>query len=180
MITSRVMKSSFGIRNSRPSRVTTETKRARSSRIQPKVSPSEMVSPGLMERSSRMMIPEMKFETTFCRPKPIPTPTAPENTVKAVRSMPMPDIAATTATTMKVIFRSFPIRTRRDGVSSSERWIRLSRKLPSDTASHRVTLSSTRALSTRSAEIRVLPSSKAMPSRKAATSPVMPSTETAT
>ena len=29
-------------------------------------------------------MPDMKLETTFCRPKPMPTPTAPEKTVRAV------------------------------------------------------------------------------------------------
>ncbi len=52
-----------------------------------------IVSPGLMDRSSRMMMPEMKFETTFCRPKPMPTPIAPDSTVKTVRSTPIPAMA---------------------------------------------------------------------------------------
>ena len=46
------------------------------------------MSPGFIDLSSRMMMPLTKFDTTFCRPMPMPTPSAPEKTVSAVRSMP--------------------------------------------------------------------------------------------
>ena len=68
------------------------------------------------------MTPEMKFETTFCRPKPMPTPTAPESTVRAVRSMPTLWMATRTARKMRVILSTFPRSTLSEGVSSSTAW----------------------------------------------------------
>ena len=46
------------------------------------------MSPGLTDLSASRMTPEMKLATIFCRPKPIPTPTAPEKIANAERSMP--------------------------------------------------------------------------------------------
>ena len=55
---------------------------------QPKWSPTEMTSPGLIDLSASRMMPLTKFDTIFCRPKPRPTPIAPENNASAERSMP--------------------------------------------------------------------------------------------
>ena len=57
--------------------------------IQPKVSPSEITSPGLIDLSSSRITPLTRFDTTFCKPKPIPMPMAPEKIVKLVRSKPI-------------------------------------------------------------------------------------------
>ena len=39
-----------------------------------------MMSPGLIDLSMSRMIPLIRLDTTFCKPKPIPTPSAPLNT----------------------------------------------------------------------------------------------------
>ena len=71
-----------------------------------------------------------KFETTFCSPKPTPTPTAPEKTVSAVRSMPrVPRAPPRPRTISSAILTSLPISTLRLGVRSEKPRSRLSRKL---------------------------------------------------
>src|SRR5437773_1160367 len=54
------------------------------------------------------MMPLTKFETIFCRPKPSPTPTAPLNTAKAVRSMPTVLRPITIASVTSTIFTRLP------------------------------------------------------------------------
>ncbi len=54
----------------------------------PKWSPTEITSPGLIDLSASRMMPLTRFDTIFCRPKPTPTPTAPEKNASAERSMP--------------------------------------------------------------------------------------------
>ena len=45
-------------------------------------------SPGFTDLSASRMMPQMKLATIFCRPKPMPTPTAPEKIASADRLMP--------------------------------------------------------------------------------------------
>src|SRR6516162_6334540 len=54
-------------------------------------------SPGFTDLSTRRMMPLMKFATIFCRPKPIPTPAAPEKIASADKLMPTAPMATTTA-----------------------------------------------------------------------------------
>ena len=51
-------------------------------------SPISITSPGLMDLSKSRIIPLIKLLTTFCNPKPIPTPSAPPKTARVVSSMP--------------------------------------------------------------------------------------------
>ncbi len=111
-----VIRSSLGISHSLPSRVVTEAYRAPSDDTQPKLSPTSITSPGLIDLSSNRMMPLIRLDTSFCRPKPMPTPIAPVNTAKAVRSMPMLFNAMTNATTTSVDFNSLPISTWIEGV----------------------------------------------------------------
>ena len=133
-----------------------------------------------MDSSIRMMTPEMKFETTFWRPKPMPTPTAPERTVRAVRSMPRPDIATRTARTIRAIRRILPISTRSDGVSPSTDWMRLSMKLPSAAEVQSKTPRKMTPRITLSTDSRNVPRWIPAPSRIAATLSATPSTLAAT
>ena len=63
--TSCVIKFSFGIRCSLPSRVITLTARTPILFTQPKLSPTTITSPGLIERSIRRMIPAIRLPTVF-------------------------------------------------------------------------------------------------------------------
>lgn len=83
-----VMKSSFGMRISFLSLVSTETYLVRSVLIQPYVPLISMTSPGFIDLSSRMMTPETRLEMTFWRPNPSPRPRAPENTARAPSGNP--------------------------------------------------------------------------------------------
>jgi len=46
-------------------------------------------SPILTDFSNKRIIPPIKFETIFCKPKPIPIPKAPPITAKVVPSIPI-------------------------------------------------------------------------------------------
>ncbi len=52
----------------------------------PLISPTSILSPTLMGLSKRIIIPLTKLLVIFCRPNPIPTPSAPARTVTALRS----------------------------------------------------------------------------------------------
>ena len=93
-------------------------------------------SPGFTDLSASRMMPEMKLATIFCRPIPIPTPTAPENTASAERLMPTAPRAIATATTISPIRIILTSSTWIDGVRSAERLIRLSAKLLAMLVSH--------------------------------------------
>ena len=62
-----------------------------SSRTLPETFATSMRSPILIDFSSNRVMPLTKFAVIFCRPKPIPTPSAPPKTAKAVRSTPSAD-----------------------------------------------------------------------------------------
>src|SRR5258708_3776584 len=85
-----------------------------------------MTSPGFIERSSSRMIPLTKFDTIFCRPKPMPTPTAPLKTAKAVRSMPTALRPISSATEISAILMRLPASARTEGLSAERRWSRVS------------------------------------------------------
>ncbi len=85
----------------------------------------------------------MKFATIFCRPKPMPTPAAPENTVSADRLMPTALKAIAIANTIRPIRITLPSSTCTDGVRSPERAIWLSAKLLATLDSHSATASIT-------------------------------------
>jgi hypothetical protein len=71
---------------------------------QPKLSPTLITSPGFTDLSASRMMPLTRLDTIFCRPKPTPTPTAPENTASAEMSMP---------TALSTIMMPRPIRVQR-------------------------------------------------------------------
>ena len=54
--------------------MTIETARTPILLTEPKLSPTEMTSPGLIERSISRMIPAIRLPNVFCRPKPTARP----------------------------------------------------------------------------------------------------------
>ncbi len=50
--------------------------------------PTSIQSPSLTGRSTSRITPETKFDTTFCRPKPMPTDSAPATIASPDRSIP--------------------------------------------------------------------------------------------
>ena len=76
----------------------------------PTASATTMTSPGLIDRSISRMIPAIRLPNVFCRPKPTASPSAPEKTAKAVRSMPSRSMptkkAAMTITTLAIFSTS--------------------------------------------------------------------------
>ena len=78
---------------------------------QPKLSPTEITSPGLIDLSANRMIPLTRFETIFCKPKPRPTPIAPEKNASAEKSMPTVESAIRKAKVMSKSRITLPIRT---------------------------------------------------------------------
>ena len=54
----------------------------------PETSPATIQSPALNGRSASRIRPETKFETMFCRPKPMPSDRPPATSAKFERSMP--------------------------------------------------------------------------------------------
>ena len=128
---------------------------------QPNWSPTVMMSPGLIDLSASRMMPLTRFDTIFCKPKPMPTPMAPEKKARAERSMPTVDKVIRMA---KVISRSrvtLPISTWIDGVSSAVLRTRLSRKSPAAFAAHSASMSRTAVLITSSGEMRRPPTTTA-------------------
>ena len=87
----------------------------------------------------------MKLATIFCRPIPIPTPTAPENTASAERLMPTA-LSAMIAKAIRPIRIILTSSTWIDGVRSADRLIRLSEKLLAMLVSHSATISSAPSL----------------------------------
>ena len=56
--------------------------------MRPELSPMVTRSPGFTDLSASRITPLMKLATIFCRPKPMPTPTAPEKIASADKLMP--------------------------------------------------------------------------------------------
>ena len=85
----------FGTINSAPVQVRTVLERIPIRFTSPSsaVSRSWMLSPTWAGRSKSRISPETKLFTTFCRPKPIPTPKAPASSVKRSRLSPVAAIA---------------------------------------------------------------------------------------
>jgi hypothetical protein len=113
------------------------------------------------------MIPLIRLETTFCRPKPRPRPTAPENTASAVKSMPTPCSATRNATVSRVIFKSLPRSTWTEGVRSLQSLMCRSRKPDSARAPHSRTAREITPSITSKAEMRSSPSLMARESSSA-------------
>ena len=59
--------------------------------------PTSIQSPTAMGRSTSRMMPETKFDTTCCMPKPMPTDSAPATKASEVRSIPAEVMAKTAA-----------------------------------------------------------------------------------
>ena len=159
--------SSFGIRCSTPSRVRTAVYRAPSDTIQPYVSPTAMTSFGLMDLSISSVRPLIRLEMIFCKPNPIPTPRAPPNTVRAVRSIPRLLMAMRNARVISTILVSLATSTWTDGVRLSARWMRRSSTLEIDIVTHSRMPRAITPFTTVSTETRTAPKVIAMPSRSA-------------
>ena len=56
--------------------------------ISPLTSPTSTLSPTLIGSSTSIVKPLSKLSVTFWKPKPIPTPRAPANKLKALKSIP--------------------------------------------------------------------------------------------
>ncbi|MCY1311094.1 hypothetical protein D9M70_613590 [compost metagenome] len=95
----------------------------------------------------------------------MPTPTAPEKTVSAVRSIPVADSAIAPAKPISTILTNLLISTLKDGVSSADRWIQCAETLPNSTASQISADESTTAFRTSSSDRRTAPRLTATPSR---------------
>src|SRR6516162_3340229 len=98
--------------------------------------PTSITSPGLTDLSSSRTIPLNRFETVRCSPSPTPTPSAPVNSAKVVRSIPMLVSDSTTAKVTKVALISLPRSTRARGVISETRVMRRSNRLDATVAAH--------------------------------------------
>ncbi len=68
----------FGTMTSAPSNVVSVVARMPIARTLPDVPDTSTTSPGWIGRSNIRIRPETKLLTTFCRPKPMPTPSAPK------------------------------------------------------------------------------------------------------
>ncbi len=113
-------------------------------------------------------MPEMKFDTIVCMPKPRPRPSAPENTVSAVTSTPTAESEARIATATKAMRASLPTSTCSDGVRSLERLTRRSMPSLSRRDSQSRTTSIARPLTSDRSEMRAGPSVIARASSSAA------------
>ena len=107
------------------------------------------------------MTPLTRFDTTFCSPKPMPTPMAPPRTAKAVRSIPTLDNAATMAIVTSTIFSSLENRTWIDGVRVGTDLMRRSKTRVANVAAHNRMASDSTPFSTPSAETRRPPTVRA-------------------
>src|SRR5882672_10812460 len=106
---------------------------------------------------SRMM-PLMKLATIFCKPKPIPTPAAPEKIASAERLMPTALMTTATANIIRASRIILTSSTWIDGVRSPDRVIRLSTKLLAMLVNHSATTRSTPSLISNSGVSRSPPS----------------------
>ena len=100
-----------------------------------------MRSPGLIDLSINNNTPLKRLAIDFCKPSPIPIPTAPLNTAKAVRSIPTLEIATTTAIMINENLISLLIRTLTEGVISVDFLICCSMNCEINIANHRRTTS---------------------------------------
>ena len=78
----------------RPRRCASCSSGCRSAAPRPRARPTSIVSPVCTGRSNSRISPDTKLFTTFCRPKPMPTPNAPASSVKRDKSMPAAPIAS--------------------------------------------------------------------------------------
>ena len=87
-LTALVMNSWLGMMTLARSKVSISVARMLIRRTQPSSFLTTTQSPTRTERSANRMMPEMKFATTACRPKPMPTDSAPAIRAIFCRSMP--------------------------------------------------------------------------------------------
>ena len=120
------------------------------------------------------MIPLTRLDTIFCRPKPRPTPTAPEKKASAEKSMPTVDSAITIAKVISSRRISLPISTWIEGVRSVVLRTRRSRKSLDALAAHSVSISSTVVLISSSGVTRRPPITTPIESSAAMVGPSRP------
>ena len=102
-----------------------------------------MTSPGLIDLSISRMTPLIRLLTVFCKPKPIPRPTAPPTTASPVRSTPTLRMAISTASATSTIFSDFVNRTWTVGDNARLVLMRASIKLVRYSANDNKTASAT-------------------------------------
>ena len=98
--TTPVISSEFGMITLARSKVSISVARTRMRRTQPSSPLTTMESPARIGRSASRIRPETKFDTIDCRPKPMPTESAPATSAIFCRSMPrLPSASAIAAIT---------------------------------------------------------------------------------
>lgn len=97
LVTGWLIRSLLGTITSVLSKVSTRVERTEMRLTMPCWPAASIQSPTLMGRSISKMMPETKFDTMVCRPKPIPTDSAPATMASDDRSIPAEVIARTEA-----------------------------------------------------------------------------------
>ena len=87
------MNSELGISTLAPLKVATSVERTLIRLTMPSLSLTTTQSPSLIGRSISTIRPQTKLLMTVCKPKPIPTDSAPATTVRPVRSRPATEAA---------------------------------------------------------------------------------------
>ncbi|EKD60235.1 MAG: hypothetical protein ACD_54C00865G0001 [uncultured bacterium] len=82
------IRSEFGTITSDLSKVWMRVDRTEIDLTMPCVVPTSIQSPSLTGRSISRMMPDTKFDTTACKPKPMPTDNAPATMARPERSIP--------------------------------------------------------------------------------------------
>ena len=93
-VTRPATRSVFGTITSERSKVWMRVERTEMDFTIPCTVPTSIQSPSLTGRSIKRMMPDTKFDTMFCKPKPIPTDKAPATMARPDRSMPVKLIAS--------------------------------------------------------------------------------------
>ena len=97
LVTRPEIRSEFGTMTSDRSKVWIRVERTEMDFTMPCVVPTSIQSPSLTGRSINKMMPETKFDTTVCKPKPIPTDRAPATMARPARLIPAALMATTDA-----------------------------------------------------------------------------------
>ena len=105
------------------------------------------------------MKPLMKLLVMRCRPKPMPTPSAPPNTASVVRSIPTASMATKKASAIRIDLLNLPKATCSDGVMCGMRRMRRSITPEIQKASVSNSAISATSLIVASSEMRELPTS---------------------
>jgi hypothetical protein len=96
-VTSLEIRLAFGTMTSAPSKVRTVLERTPMRETLPNIELNCTVSPDCTGRSKARIRPDTKLLTMFCRPKPMPTDSAPTMIAKRSSWMPAAATASTTA-----------------------------------------------------------------------------------